>query len=258
MVARLKLKTYIILLTILEVFKIDTCICRLLSKLQTGTSLNLILKGSSDVFPIIFIKVDDHCINGLREGLPTVIECDCICSFTRATPSCIEATTTFSNTTPIIISDAGPASPYPSDVVVSGLTGSIIKITVQLNNLTHTFPDDIDILLVSPLNVQNAIIMGDVGGGGNVDNVTLLLDDDAPTPLPDGSPLVSGTFQPANYGGVESFPPPAPVPIGGSALSVFNGLNPNGVWSLYIVDDLGGDVGSLAGGWSITITSCEL
>jgi subtilisin-like proprotein convertase family protein len=137
------------------------------------------------------------------------------------------------------------------------LRGPIIKVTVQLNNLSHTFPDDIDILLVGPVTTQNAIIMSDVGGGGDAVNVTLLLDDDAPTQLPDGSSLVSGTFQPANYGGPEGFPPPAPVPAGGSALSIFNGSNPNGTWSLYIVDDLGGDVGSFAGGWELNITTCE-
>ncbi|WP_139343067.1 hypothetical protein [Fictibacillus arsenicus] len=99
--------------------------------------------------------------------------------------------------------------------------------------------------------------MSEVGSSGDAVNVTLLLDDDAPTPLPDGSPLVSGTFQPANYGGGDSFPAPAPVPAGGSALSIFNGTNPNGTWSLYIVDDAGADVGSLAGGWTLNITSCE-
>src|SRR6185295_17857929 len=30
--------------------------------------------------------------------------------------------------------------------------------------------------------------------------------------------------------------------------------NPNGVWSLYIFDDAGGDAGSMAGGWSLTFT----
>src|SRR4030095_15354857 len=42
---------------------------------------------------------------------------------------------------------------------------------------------------------------------------------------------------------------------GGLALSIFNGTNPNGTWSLYIVDDAGGDIGQFAGGWTLTITS---
>ena len=37
-------------------------------------------------------------------------------------------------------------------------------------------------------------------------------------------------------------------------MSVFNGLNPNGAWSLYVLDDEAGDSGSIAGGWSLKFT----
>ena len=57
------------------------------------------------------------------------------------------------------------------------------KVTVRLNNLTHTFPADIDILLVGP-GGQNAIIMSDVGGGDDVTGITLTLDDAAANPMP--------------------------------------------------------------------------
>ena len=42
-------------------------------------------------------------------------------------------------------------------------------------------------------------------------------------------------------------------------LSVFNGVNPNGTWSLYVFDDLGGDIGNFNGGWTLRITtdSCQ-
>jgi hypothetical protein len=175
------------------------------------------------------------------------------------TPTCPPAA--FGNPTPISIPDSGPASPYPSDVVVSGLTGTVTKVTVTIGTATfgsqgifHTFPDDLDFLLVGPAG-QNAIIMSDVGGGFDVSGVVLTLDDDAATPLPDGTQLVSGTFQPANYGTGDTWPPPAPAPLGGSALSIFNGTDPNGTWSLYLVDDAGGDLGSVAGGWGLTITA---
>jgi uncharacterized repeat protein (TIGR01451 family) len=36
-------------------------------------------------------------------------------------------------------------------------------------------------------------------------------------------------------------------------LSTFNGMNPNGVWSLYIVDDQPGQFGKIANGWSLSI-----
>ena len=31
-------------------------------------------------------------------------------------------------------------------------------------------------------------------------------------------------------------------------------MNPNGTWSLYVVDDLGADVGTITGGWALNIT----
>ena len=34
---------------------------------------------------------------------------------------------------------------------------------------------------------------------------------------------------------------------------MFNGTDPNGVWSLYAVDDLGGDFSEILGGWSLDI-----
>ena len=39
--------------------------------------------------------------------------------------------------------------------------------------------------------------------------------------------------------------------------AAFSGTDPNGTWSLYIVDDATGDVGSISGGWSLTITTEE-
>ena len=109
-------------------------------------------------------------------------------------------------------------------------------------------------LLVGP-GGQNAIILSDVGSALDVVNVNLTLDDMAATALPDAAQIVSGTFRPTNIGAGDAFAAPAPAPLGGSMLSVFNGTNPNGTWSLYIVDDLGGDIGTLAGGWELTITT---
>jgi hypothetical protein len=44
--------------------------------------------------------------------------------------------------------------------------------------------------------------------------------------------------------------------VGAATLtSVFGGADPNGEWQLYIVDDADADMGSLAGGWSLTLTT---
>ena len=64
------------------------------------------------------------------------------------------APVTFSNNTAISIPGAagqtsGAASPYPSTITASGLSGAKI-IKVNLHNAAHTFPSDIDMLLEVP------------------------------------------------------------------------------------------------------------
>ena len=88
-----------------------------------------------------------------------------------------------------------------------------------------------------------------------------------PRPLPENSTLPSNSTvltKPVDYTGLDrTFPSPAPsgpygtpAPRGTSTLGdEFNGTNPNGTWSLYVVTDGAGDgAGSIAGGWSLTFT----
>src|SRR5262245_56614525 len=56
----------------------------------------------------------------------------------------------FTNSNPITITDAANATPYPPAIAVSGLTGTITNVTVTLNSFSHTFPDDVGIVLVAP------------------------------------------------------------------------------------------------------------
>jgi subtilisin-like proprotein convertase family protein len=180
-------------------------------------------------------------------------------------PSSSSASSTFANTNAIIINDTtNPptiASPYPSTITVSGLAGTeITKVTVQLFSLHHTFPDDIDILLIGP-GGQEAMVMANVGGDvrSPVTNINLTLDDDAPTFLPFDPPLVSGTFKPTKRLETLTFDFPAPVPSGSAsvpaALSIFNHAQPDGAWRLYVIDDAYPDSGGIDGGWGLTLTT---
>jgi subtilisin-like proprotein convertase family protein len=150
---------------------------------------------------------------------------------------------------PITLSDAGPASPYPSEITVADIDGTITKLTVTLTGLTHTFPADLDILLVGPTGA-NVALLADWGAGTDVVDADLTFDDFAPQ-VP--NPIVSGTWHPTVGSGAVGCPPPAPVGTWGVALSTYRDTSPNGTWSLYVYDDLAGDTGSL-GGWSLDIS----
>lgn len=164
-------------------------------------------------------------------------------------------TRTFSNSQQITIPSSGAATPYPSEKNVSGFNqGTILDVNLTLKNFSHTFPDDVDVLLSKENSGVNRTVMSDVGGSFDASNITLKLDDESPNGLlPDGGPLVGGRFKPNNVGGGDTFPAPAPSPDARQTLSGFDGLNPNGTWKLRVVDDAAGDTGQVAGGWSITI-----
>jgi len=163
-------------------------------------------------------------------------------------------TVTFFSSAAITIADVGAGTPYPSTINVSGLGGTISQLTVTLNNLSHTWPNDVDILLVGPAG-QKVMIFSDVGGGNSMDNVTVTLADGAATTLPGTAQIVSGTFKPTDSESGDVLPAPAPAGPYATALSAFNGLSANGTWSLYVNDDGPGDSGTIGGGWSLAITT---
>lgn len=171
-------------------------------------------------------------------------------SFTLGSRS--NSVTTNSNGSAITIIDYSVASPYPSTINVSGVSGTISKVTASLLGFSHTYPWDIDVLLVGP-DGHKVALMGAAGGSLNADNVNITFDDDAVESI--GEPIVSGTYKPT--GSIASMPSPAPSAPFDSELAVFNGSSPNGAWSLYIVDAASGDSGSVSGGWRVTITAGE-
>ena len=110
--------------------------------------------------------------------------------------------------------------------------GTIVDVDVTLD-ITHTWAADLDITLISP-NGTTVELTSDNGGGS--DNYTgTTFDDDAALPITSGSAPFTGSYQPEE------------------SLSNFDGENAAGVWFLEIVDDAGGDLGTL-NSWSITLT----
>ncbi len=166
----------------------------------------------------------------------------------------LDTTLTFTQFNPITIPNTlVNATPYPAPLVVSGfpVSGVTIK-SIQLNGLSHTFPDDLDILLQSP-NGTNVILMSDVGGSADIVEQNFIFIDGSPF-LSNSGPLTGGTYAPTNIGTPDSWSAPGPGSFvqATPTLSLFTG-NMNGIWNLLIADDLSADGGSLKS-WSITFS----
>jgi uncharacterized repeat protein (TIGR01451 family) len=161
----------------------------------------------------------------------------------------------FTNPVPITIPSLGSGSAYPSLLTVSGLTNQIGRVTATLFGLTHTYLHDVNVLLVGPTG-DKTLLMSHVADLSAADNFNITLDDTAAAPLPATGSIQSGSWQPAAYPPGPIFSNPAPAgPYSAPSMGNFGGLNPNGTWSLYVLDDSGGDSGIIANGWSLNFAN---
>jgi subtilisin-like proprotein convertase family protein len=222
--------------------------------------------SNEDVMPtnnIVIVGDEIRLIAGGTPGRSTV-------TITVSDPSGASASTTFevvvaAGANPVFtqrdgitIRDNNTALPYPSTNRVSDVAGTITKVTVTLNGFRHTYPDDVDILLVGP-GGQSVVLLSDAGTGGDntpaeLENARFVFDDAGGLPADNAALPESATFRPSNFEGNETFPAPAPGLPYGTALSVFNGTNPNGDWLLYVADDASPDAGSIES-WTLTFTT---
>jgi hypothetical protein len=208
---------------------------------------------------------------GIRQPLIALLAC---LAAALALPAVASASQTYSNTAPITIKDGDcgtsiqtAALPFKSDITVAGAPAVLDDVDVGIHGLTDPFPKDIRMLLVDP-GFRTVLLMHEAGSSGSMSSVTLTFDDAALGPFPD--PIASGSYRPtqtedgcANFAADAPFPGAPPNPPNGpygTTLAALNGTNPNGIWSLYIVDDesdgtgpIGSIVGSISGGWSLVI-----
>lgn len=161
-------------------------------------------------------------------------------------------TASFCSPTTVTIPVVGSASPYPSTIPVHSLSGIIEDVNVRLNVYSHGISADVDMMLVSPQN-RNVTFFSDTGARAN--NVNLLFDDEAAAPLPPTGSIASGSYQPKNYEVPDIFPSPAPTPSELDRLSTFDLMEPNGTWSLYVVDDTLNPSSGFIESWCLDITT---
>ena len=188
---------------------------------------------------------------------------------------------TSSNPAPITVPVLGatvpapwPGSPYPSTITLAGQTGVVNDVNLTLHGLDcssrtpdFAFPEDVDLMLVGPGGL-GVVVLSDIGGANQNNplqftDLTVTLDDEAAAPLPADTQLSGGTYRPLDDDddpgeqvGTDTFPAPAPAPSASTALSAFDNADPNGMWSLYLVDDYSGPNNcSVLRGWTIEITT---
>jgi subtilisin-like proprotein convertase family protein len=155
--------------------------------------------------------------------------------------NCVPINTSTANTTPAPIPDNNPTG-VTSTITVAGAGAYLWDVNV-ITNITHTWNSDLDITITSPAGTVVSLSTDNGGSNDNVFNGTTW-DDDAGTTNPPGA-ITDTTF--ANNV-VET--PLVPE----EALGAFIGENPNGTWSLFVVDQANGDTGTI-NSWSLDITS---
>ncbi len=125
-------------------------------------------------------------------------------------------TTSFTNTNAITI---GPplanfvsaiATPYPSMITVSNVGGVLVGTTVTITNFSHTSPQAVGVLVVSPAQ-QDTLLMSGVGTANvGASHVTLTFSDGATNSLPTSTttstPITNGVYKPTQDGSMPNFP----------------------------------------------------
>jgi len=122
-----------------------------------------------------------------------------------------------------------------STQTVTGLSGLVIDLNVTIN-IAHTFVSDLEIVLVSPSGTRIVLASGVGWSGDNF--VETFFDDEASLSINNASAPFTGSFRPAQ------------------PLSLIDGQDPNGLWSLEVTDFFNEDQGQIQN-WTLDIQTGE-
>ena len=153
---------------------------------------------------------------------------------------------TFTNSTPVFIPDSTVANgivPVTSPISVSGLNMTSLSngiANVKIISLTHPFVGDLILRLIGP-DGRSLILSNRRGGSG--DNYTnTIFSSSSASLITSATAPFSSTFKPDTSS------------TAAAAFGIFNGLNPNGTWQLFVSDNAPADSGFL-NSWSITFNN---
>ena len=139
---------------------------------------------------------------------------------------------------PLKIPDRTEAISRPalSHLTIADTGSTLLDLDVALN-ISHPFTQDLRVELISPAGTVQELFLN--MGGLTVNQANFertVLDDEAAMSILDGAAPFSGSFQPEN------------------PLTVFDGEDPNGVWTLVVLDETSTNAGELDN-WSLTPTT---
>lgn len=131
-----------------------------------------------------------------------------------------------------------PVAITDQDTAFSTLNvGSSIEIgdVNVLLNINHTSAQDLDIYLTSPSGTRVGLIVGYTDPEYRDNFINTVFDDEATTPIANGTPPFTGSFRPSQ------------------PLSAMDDEDAQGAWTLTVIDDEAGDSGQLLD-WEIHVT----
>ncbi|MDB4769232.1 HYR domain-containing protein, partial [Saprospiraceae bacterium] len=141
--------------------------------------------------------------------------------------SMMAQTFTGTSANPFISSNnAVPTTSVATAAAVAGTIGAGAFVDNVTIDITHTWDGDMDITLISPVGTTLDLSSGN---GSLNDNYTNTVFQDGAPSITTGTPPFTGTFQAE----------------GGTFAATFAGEDPNGTWTLSVVDNVGGDDGNL-------------
>jgi subtilisin-like proprotein convertase family protein len=209
------------------------------------------LNGCSSTFSKVYTNSPLPTVN-LIPATTGICAGNCTVLTATVTPNVNAGTTTFSNTNCTVIPDGGigggnngnlnngvwAMSPINiSDYCgLNWTTGQTLQVCI---NIAHTFDADLNVFLQAPNGVLLSLTSDDGNGGNNFTN----------TCFSTANANVIGTGGNNNAPFSGSY-----APDGAGGFNVFNGTPVNGVWKLWLADDLDFESGNLLN-WSITFTN---
>jgi subtilisin family serine protease len=162
------------------------------------------------------------------------------------------------------IPERGVGEPYPAEFILSGgppVAGSNPdSIEVRINGFSHTATGEVSFLLEGP-NGARILLQSGVGLNEDANNISYTFRDDGQVMTENSVITTNLTYKSTAYDSINfpapgpgvSYNSPGPLNNGTATLaSTFGGINPNGVWRLYVKDESLGDRGRV-NSWSVIV-----